>query len=302
MTTSTTTTDHSPASPSIRSQSSEGAPARFLESLSRRNLSEHTVRAYRSDTNQVFNFLTGRRLTAELAAEYVDSLILAGCAASTVARKIASLRALAAYLVDSHQLAEDPTTHLKSFKQKRTLPKSISQDEVTCLFDAAKTDRDMLLLSLLYDCGLRSREAVDLRWSNVDYATMTLTIHGKGGKTRLVPYPNETAVFLHTALAYHNPQVERETVLRSLRDRPLSTSDVRRTLATLSLRSNLNPPVAPHQLRHSYATHLLEGGADLPTIQALLGHANITTTSIYLHVTTDHMREVYTASHPRANR
>jgi site-specific recombinase XerD len=286
----------------VSRSSGSGILTNFLESLSRRNLSEHTVRAYRSDIKQVFDFLAGRRLTAELAAEYVDSLILAGCAASTVGRKIASLRALAAYLVDSHQLADDPTSHLKSFKQKRTLPKSVSQDEINRLFDAAKTDRDMLLLSLLYDCGLRSHEAVDLRWSNIDQASMTLTIYGKGGKTRLVPYPNETAVLFSTARTNRNPQVERETVLLSLRNRPLSTSDVRRTLATTSLRSNLNPAVSPHQLRHSYATHLLEGGADLPTIQALLGHANITTTSIYLHVTTDHMREVYTAAHPRAGR
>lgn len=276
--------------------------ADFLESLSRRNLSEHTVRAYRSDVNQVLDFLDGRRLNEKLAAEYVDSLISAGNSASTVARKIASLRAFAAYLVDSKRISDDPTTKLKSFKQKRSLPKSVSREVVDRLFAAARNDRDLLLLSLLYDCGMRSHEAIDLRLEDIDRDATVIRVYGKGGKTRVIPCPEQTATYLRLNKAKNNPQDESETVLVSLRGRPLSTSDVRRALATLSLRANITPAVSPHQLRHSFATHLLEGGADLPTIQALLGHSSITTTSIYLHVTTDSMRSVYTASHPRANR
>ena len=291
----------------------------YLSDLERRMGSAHTLRSYRSNLVQFY----AAHLTFDAAscAAFVDELIASGHAHATVAQKIATLRSYSRYLAEHDYLSagEDPTAALKAPRPERKLPRTVSIDEAAQLLAAAITpspddppdflerfhrrERDIALLSLLYDCGLRSHEAVALTLDDVDLPAHLLTIRGKGGKTRRVPFCDATSQALTrwiAARSNHPAQSTARTLLLTVNGNPLSTSDVRRLIARLSSRTGI--AASPHTLRHAYATHLLEGGADLRVIQELLGHANIATTTIYTHVSTAHLTQAYNAAHPRAAR
>jgi site-specific recombinase XerD len=294
-----------------------------LADLERKMGSAHTVRSYSSNLRKLYTFFAANNMQLNDAScrAFIDHLVDQGQAHATVAQKIATLRSYCRYLVENQDLepGADPTAHLKPLRPERRLPRTISIEEATALLAAAiapspdeepdflarfhRRERDVALLSLLYDCGLRSHEVVALTLDDVDLTARLLTIRGKGGKTRLVPFckETETALVRWTNVRSNCTRAsDTRVLLLSVNGNPLSTSDVRRLVARLSAQTGI--AASPHTLRHAYATHLLEGGADLRVIQELLGHANITTTTIYTHVSTAHLTQAYNAAHPRAIR
>jgi integrase/recombinase XerC len=311
----------------------------FLAHLEQRMVSPHTIRAYRADLSSLSTFLLLHRCTvdtldAKMVNAYAAHLASSSQARSTVGRKLTSLRSLCHWMLETGTITLDPTLSLRSPKPHNSLPRVLSQEEVGSLITAAQagpgpvfqTDfpgdfpadfpaafaerislkkRDTLLLMLLYDCGMRSDEAVSLRISDVRRDAHSLVVRGKGGKMRMVPYCDEVEQALTAWLTDRpsKPSSSRrlpnaDTVLTSVTGRPLLTSDVRRIVGEIGRRVGLT--VSPHMLRHSYATHLLDGGADLRAIQVLLGHSSLATTQRYTHVSDAHTRGQYEKAHPRA--
>jgi len=263
-----------------------------------------------------------------------------GYAPATLARKLSTLRGLTRYLTETGVLAADPARSLPGPRRRRRLPRVLSVADVDTLVAATDgTDplalRDRLILELLYGCGLRSMELVALRLGDVQAAQAQLIVRGKGGKMRIVPLGDEAAAALRRYLERGRGELERaglrvdratqheertgaprkrvavadrSAVPASRREAPLVltrsgrallTSDVRRLVVKYSRLAGIDP-ASPHMLRHAYATHMLERGADLRAIQELLGHASVSTTQVYTHVSGAHLRRTYDLHHPRA--
>jgi len=288
----------------------------FLDDLTSRRVSPHTVRAYRSDLEQFVAWLDREGLTVahldrHICRRYASELGRGTSATSTIARKITSMKSYVAFLAREGVLGQDcGNIDVKAPRRPRTLPRVLSTDEAALLLDSLPdrlpTDfqpdfrieiRDRFLLEILYGCGLRSAEACDLTLSDVRRDEALLIVCGKGRKTRLVPYSQPVLEALDRWLQVR-PQVEHEALLTTMTGNPLGTSDVRRIVSSAGKRAGLT--VHPHMLRHACATHMLEGGADLRAIQEMLGHASITTTQVYTHVSERHLKAAYMGSHPRA--
>ena len=245
------------------------------------------------------------------------SLSEQGQAPTTIGRKLASLRALFRVQVSLGERSENPADLLSSPKRAQALPRVLKASEVAALLDRIPATtplalRDRALLEIAYASGLRAEELVTLDTGSVDFDAETVRVEGKGGRTRLVPTGEHALRALERYLQRGRPALAltgrasgpQDPLFVSKSGRRLSTSDVRRRLRTWSrLAAREVPALAdahPHALRHSFATHLLEGGADLRSIQELLGHASISTTQVYTRVESARLRHAYAASHPRA--
>ena len=274
----------------------EPAVERFLE---HGGLAEATRKAYRSDL-AAFN---GWLRTRDLKTEQVDAAVLSDwvgelgrgrdrLAPATISRRLAAVRS---YLRFTLGPANVPEAALAP-RRPRRLPDAPKESEIEGMLELAEGDtalalRNRALLELLYSAGLRSAEAVGLDLADVDFDREALHVRGKGGKERIVPLGEEAAHHLARYLADARPKLARgavDALFLSARGRRLDTSTVRKLLRH------------PHRLRHAFATHLLEGGADLRTIQELLGHSSLSTTQIYSHVDAKRLRRVYDRSHPRS--
>src|SRR5262249_18608553 len=213
-----------------------------------------------------------------------------------------------AWLHARDRMPRDPAAVVPGPRQPRTLPATLKGSELGRLLDRKPRPgplglRDLALLELLYGCGLRASEACALRVRDVDIAGRRVRVTGKGDKQRVVPVGRRALEAIDGYLRRGRPQLVGETatiaLFVSVRGRPLRPSDVRRALASALRREGL-PSRSPHALRHSFATHLLEGGADLLSIQELLGHASVATTQVYTHVSVRHLKSAHAHSHPRA--
>jgi site-specific recombinase XerD len=283
----------------------------YLAALERRRASVNTVTGYRRDLEGFARWcrrqhVTPLGLTTQDAGAYLDSLLDSGQAASTVERKLTSLRSFYRWLIEEDVIAADPTRKLHAPKRPQRLPHVVSESDVAALLAGAQMGsqglRDGLVLSLLYDCGLRCAEVVGLELADVDAESMTLRVIGKGDKQRLVPFCEDTGNALRDYLAVR-PTSRSRRLLLTVHHRPLLTSDVRRIVHDVSERVlGAGRTISPHALRHSYATHLLDHGADIRSIQELLGHASVQTTQLYASVSQTHMRAQYMQAHPRARR
>ncbi len=250
---------------------------------------------------------------------YVAGLSEQGQAPSTVARKLAAVRALFRVQMQLGLIAQNPADLVTAPKRPKTLPRVLKHDEIEMLLDRipAVTPlelRDRALLELAYSSGLRAEELVTVEVGAIDFDAETVRVEGKGQKTRIVPVGEHALAAISRYLERARPalQVERaagavalkEPLFLSKTGRRLSTSDVRRRLRTWTRASQGRAPALaqahPHTLRHSFATHLLEGGADLRAIQELLGHATISTTQVYTRVESVRLRAAYARAHPRA--
>ncbi len=250
---------------------------------------------------------------------YVASLSARGQAPSTVARKLAAVRALFRVQTQLGRMQQNPADLVVAPKRPKTLPRVLKREEVELLLDRIPAmtplqQRDRALLELAYSSGLRAEELVSLEVGAIDFDAETVRVEGKGGKTRLVPvgehalaavarYLERSRPALRTERG-DGPAAQREAMFLSKTGRRLSTSDVRRRLRTWTRVTQGRAPALaqahPHTLRHSFATHLLEGGADLRSIQELLGHATISTTQVYTRVESVRLRAAYARAHPRA--
>jgi site-specific recombinase XerD len=240
---------------------------------------------------------------------YAARLAERGLAPRTVSRKLAALRALFRVLVEHGVAAANPAELLSSPKLPQRLPRALKPADVSTLLDRIPAStplelRDRALFELAYACGLRAEELVDLDVGSLDFDAEQVRVEGKGGKTRFVPVGEHALAALGHWLERGRGALEagagEPALFLSKSGRRLSTSDVRRRLRTWARHAAAQGAVHPHALRHSFATHLLEGGADLRAIQALLGHASISTTQVYTRVESARLRAAYERSHPRA--
>jgi site-specific recombinase XerD len=300
----------------------EGRCAAFLRDLEVRGGSAATRRSYASDLQQLLEWLAARGGTVDTLERravraYTADLGRRGYAPATLARKLSTLRGLSRFLTERGVLDADPTRLLPGPRRRRRLPRVLTLVEVEALLGAAGGTeplvlRDRAILELLYGCGLRSQEVVTLALADLKPAQAQLIVHGKGGKMRVVPLGEEAAAAVRRYLergrgllaAAHKgdgPALDagRRPLLLSRSGRALLTSDIRRLVVRYCRRAGLDA-ASPHMLRHAYATHMLERGADLRVIQELLGHASVSTTQVYTHVSGAHLRRVYDLHHPRA--
>ncbi len=290
------------------------ALAAYDRDLGARGSAERTRRAYGVDLGGFREWADGCGL-APGEVRYRDvrrfaaGLSEAGAAPTTVARKLAAVRGLYAFLVATDRVAANPAELVSSPKRSEKLPRVLTVEQMRDLLERipARTPlelRDRAMIELAYSCGLRCEEIVNLDFGAFDYETERLRVLGKGSKERLLPVgePAQKALQRYEERGRHalagDPR-ERALFL-SKSGRRLSNSDVTRRLGLWAKEAALAAGVSPHSLRHSFATHLLEGGADLRTIQELLGHASISTTQIYTRVDAARLRDTYAESHPRA--
>lgn len=288
------------------------------EDLRRRAAASKTRRAYAIDTSQFARWAGSRGLTpsgvdVRALRRYVARLSEEGQAPATVARKLAALRALFRTQMQLGARSENPAELLHSPKRAQRLPHVLKPSEVAALLDRIPATsplelRDRALFELAYASGLRAEELVTLDVGAVDFDGESIRVEGKGGKTRLVPVGEHSLRALERYLGRGRPALlltlGEPALFLSKSGRRLNTSDVRRRLRAWSrLAARAAPALAgahPHALRHSFATHLLEGGADLRAIQELLGHASISTTQVYTRVESVRLRQAYANAHPRA--
>lgn len=282
--------------------------------LRRRGAAERTRRAYRSDVEQLAHWAAAGGIEPQAAGprelrRYVASLSERGIAPSSVARKLAALRALYRTLREHGEVAQNPAELVGSPRRARKLPRVLRPDELAGLLDRipARTPlelRDRALLEVAYGCGLRAEELVRLDPGSVSFDSEELRVEGKGGKTRVVPAGEPALAAVARYLERGRPALlddpAEPALFLSKSGRRLSTSDVRRRLAFRVRAAALQGGASPHALRHSFATHLLDGGADLRAIQELLGHSSISTTQIYTRVESARLLSAYRRSHPRA--
>ena len=289
----------------------------FEQDLARRAASPKTRRAYQTDVEQFAGWASAGQLDPTTVGvrdlrRYLAGLSERGYAPSTIARKLAAIRGLLRVQVELGRRRENPAELLSSPKRPRKLPRVLKPDEVATLLDRIPATtplelRDRALFELAYASGLRAEELVTLDVDSVDFDAEAVRVEGKGDKTRIVPVGEHALRALERYLAAGRPALENHgerALLLSRSGRRLSTSDVRRRLRTWARRASGGAPALieahPHALRHSFATHLLEGGADLRAIQELLGHATISTTQVYTRVESRRLRSAYARAHPRA--
>ena len=286
----------------------------YESELRTRDASKATIRAYHRDLLELAAWATGRdRDPGQLAYRdlraYAATLSERGLARSSVARKLAATRGLHGHLVDVGAASSNPADLLPAPKQGSKLPRVLGRDEVADLLDRipARTPlevRDRALFELAYSCGLRAEEIISIGVDDLDFDSETVRVTGKGQKTRVVPVgePAQRALrrYLETARHALEPASGEQSLFISRRGRRLSPSDVRRRLEKWVREAAVAGRLSPHTLRHSFATHLLEGGADLRAIQELLDHASVSTTQVYTRVEPSRLQREYAKAHPRA--
>jgi integrase/recombinase XerD len=284
-----------------------------------RGLSDHTVAAYRRDLSGYVDWLAARGIrdsgdvTAALVGEFASERAAADPppAASSLARLQSSVRGLHRFLAREGIEDDDPTGRLRPPKAARRLPKALSIDQVERLLDAAASGsdeliglRDRALLELLYATGARVSEVVQLDVDDLASGEV-VRVRGKGSKERIIPVGSYARAALEAYLTRARPELSRRgratpRLFLGARGAPLSRQSAWLVIQHAAERAELTAHVSPHTLRHSFATHLLQGGADVRVVQELLGHASVATTQIYTHVSVDALRDVYATSHPRA--
>jgi integrase/recombinase XerD len=295
----------------------------YLDHLAvERGLSANTLTSYRRDLLRYAATLTtlGVRGLGEVSERHVAEFLARlregdgdhpPLAASSAARAVIAVRGLHRFAAREGLTGDDPARAVKPPTPPRRLPKAISVEEVEALIDAAGFDqtpralRDRALLEVLYGSGARISEAVGLAVDDVHRADSVVVLHGKGGKTRLVPIGRPALAALDDYLVRSRPALAAAgrgtpALFLNARGGPLTRQGAWGILRAAAEKAGLTAKISPHTLRHSFATHLLDGGADIRVVQELLGHASVTTTQVYTLVTVDHLREVYATSHPRA--
>jgi integrase/recombinase XerD len=276
--------------------------------------SANTVESYLRDLRRLGEFATSRgvrdpaRLTRALLRDFVYMLKDLGLSAASIRRGVSAIRTYFGFLAGEGRVTDDPSDRLESPRRGRTLPPTLSVSEVEKLLVSPQIDeplawRDRALLELAYGAGLRVSELCGLGLTDLLLTENLVRIFGKGGKERLVPIGRSVigavSVYLHTKRTALDRGKSKGRVLLNARGEPLSRVGAWGIVKRASKRAGITKRVTPHTLRHSFATHLLEGGADLRAVQEMLGHADLSTTQIYTHVDREYLRSVHKQFHPR---
>ncbi len=293
------------------------ALADFLRYLSvERNASALTVKSYREDLRQAADFFRSQgvaepeRITTRLVRAYLAWLHEQGYAKTTTARRLAAIRSFFRYLHRNGQVRENPAETLRGPRQERKLPNFLTEADLIALLETPSSStplglRDRAILEALYSAGLRVSELVGLNLADVDLDAGVATIRGKGKRERLALLGRQALKALKAWLEERERllatlQRQSEAVFLNLRGTRLTVRSVGRLVRKYLLQAGLNVRATPHTLRHSFATHLLDRGADIRSVQELLGHRNLSTTQVYTHLTTSRLHDSYRRAHPRA--
>ena len=294
----------------------------FLNHLSiEKGFSDNTIEAYRNDLNQLADFVEelatvqgyGPQWPAvdrNLLISYILNLKERNYAATTVARKVAAIKSFFDFLVADGIVRSDPTENLSSPKVGKSLPKPLTRAEVEALLaepakhSTPEAKRDAAMMELLYAGGMRVSELIALNTPDVNLEAGFVRCLGKGSKERIIPIHQQAVKAAEEYLVEGRPRLLRnrseEALFLNRRGERLTRQGFWLILKTYAKAAGVKKPVTPHTLRHSFATHVLSGGADLRAVQELLGHANISSTQIYTHLTGEHVRDSYEKAHPRA--
>lgn len=296
----------------------------FLEFLTaEKGFSQNTRGAYENDLTQLCEFLETRLgpglgsqgwngVSREVLSEFAMSLRERDYAPTTVARKIAALKSFFAFLTEEGTVPADPTEELASPKVGRPLPKYLSFEEMEMLLrqpgrkgTAPENKRDSALLEMCYATGMRVSELVSLDVGDVNLENHVVRCIGKGSKERVIPIHDQASRAVGDYVVTGRPSLARKSTQKALflnrRGERLTRQGFWLILKNYAHEAGIRTPITPHTLRHSFATHMLRGGAPLRNVQELLGHANISTTQVYTHLTSDHVRQEYMKAHPRAS-
>ena len=286
-----------------------------------RGASGNTLDAYQTDIRQLIVFLneTAHSFSdknwswAEISSndikEYIDNLDRNLYSVSTKARKIASMSSFFKFLYDENEIQSDPCEHISTPKLSRSLPSTLSEQEIDALFDAirgTKADdyRDRAMFELMYASGIRVSELISCDIDSIDLNQNLIRVIGKGSKERILPIHSVASKLLNEYIIHGRPDQEIDTSGQALflnkNGKRLTRQGFWLILNRRSLKAGLTREVTPHLLRHSFATHLLKGGAPLRHVQELLGHSDISTTQIYTHLSNDHLKKEYNKAHPRS--
>lgn len=280
-----------------------------------RNVSANTIDAYRRDLKQYLGYIDdiGIKLLYNISSDnirdYIRNLNNQGLAPKSIARIISSIRSYHNFLSSEQIIKENPALNLDTPKIPRKLPLVLSEKEISNIIKAIDDEyqfakRDKAIVEMLYSCGIRVSELCDLETSNLFIDDDLIRVMGKGSKERLLPIGGRAKRLLDDYLIHSRHKLIKKTssssVFVSRNGKPLTRAMINNILKKWALKSGITKPVSPHTLRHSFATHLLEGGADLRFVQALLGHSDITTTQIYTHLDKHHIKQVYRSHHPRS--
>jgi len=280
-----------------------------------RNFSVHTVREYETDIKQFLAFLEGEGIQCLTDVEYIHARLYVtklydeNLARTSISRKISSIRSFFRYLNREVDLDDAPFRSLYHPKKEGRLPNFFYEEELQQLFAISsgsddKSIRNMAILELLYATGIRVSECVSIELDQIDFHYSILRVMGKGRKERIVPFGQ----YAHDALLQYIKEVrpklmknkEHQRLFVNMRGGELTARGVRHILNDMMETASLHSKIYPHMLRHTFATHLLNNGADLRTVQELLGHAHLSSTQVYTHVTKEHLRNTYMNAHPRA--
>jgi integrase/recombinase XerD len=279
-----------------------------------RSLSRNTVDSYGFDLERLRGFLHQREIVAigdvtpDILSEYVRTLYDLGFAATSIQRTLSTLRGYFAYLAADGAIASDPTELLESPKAARYLPGVLTIEEMLSLLAAVDArrrlgTRDRALLETLYATGMRVSELSNFAFEQLLFEEGLVRIFGKGSKERLVPIGEAAVEWIKKYLESERPFLSRPSTDSSVflngRGTRLSRMGIWKIIQRYAKKAGLDKKISPHTFRHSFATHLLEGGADLRAVQEMLGHANIVTTEIYTHVDREYLKEVHRSFHPR---
>lgn len=282
-----------------------------------RSLSANTIEAYLHDVDKLIQFYKSRNIDISLSAisskelkEFLVWINELGMLPPTQARVISGLKAFFKYLILENQIIVDPSALLESPKMNRKLPDTLSIVEINNMINAidlskAEGMRNKAMLEILYGCGLRVSELTGLKISNLFLETEFIKIIGKGNKERLVPIGSEAIKFLQLFINEIRNHIaiksgKEDFVFLNRRGSPISRVMVFLIIKDLAKKAGINKSISPHTFRHSFATHLIEGGADLRAVQDMLGHESITTTEIYTHLDRDYLRDTIIQFHPRS--
>jgi integrase/recombinase XerC len=289
---------------------------RYIQYLeAERNASPYTVRNYRADLADFFKFLTKKELTLlnevdrHVLRDYLSHLVEGGIAKASIARKLSAIRSFFRYLVREEIIPKNPIEQVSSPKLDKRLPSFLTREEMERLLNAPDPStplgqRDRALLELLYASGLRVSELVSLTPEQIDLESNEIRVRGKGSKERMVLMGEPAAGALKKYLEEGRIKLQGKKKSKALflnrYGQRLPERSVQRLLEQHAIKAGIGKRVHPHMLRHTFATHLLDGGADLRVVQELLGHARLSSTQIYTHVTKGQARKVYLSAHPLA--
>ena len=281
-----------------------------------RGLSDNTIKAYKSDLELFLSFLESSRyklsgITQKEIYEYLGFCTRTGLSTKTISRYLSAIRRFYRFLISEGMLENDPTLNIPSPKQVPELPEYLTIEEIEILLEAPESStilgmRDRAIIEVLYSCGLRASELLSLRMGMVNLKEKYLLVQGKGGKERIVPFGNRAHDLLKRYIEYSRPMLvkgfERDEVFLNFRGQPLSRKGLWKIIKFYARKCGINKCIKPHTLRHSFATHLIQNGADLRFVQELLGHADISTTQIYTHLSRGALIDAHKRYHPLSER